>query len=106
MYLRSDHYTHVGRNCPVHVDMYPVDDLVEIALGEHRNAGNTFRIIVDHPDTCVRLAEALYDARNRLVAHKSAQAAHAEQAEHAAQAVLAAGQGGLTDVAAGGRVAL
>jgi hypothetical protein len=73
MYLRSDHYTHVDRDCPVRVDVYPVDDLVEIALGEHQVAGSsTLRLIVDHPDTCARLAEALYDARNRLVEHTRA----------------------------------
>jgi NAD-dependent dihydropyrimidine dehydrogenase PreA subunit len=74
MYLRSDQYTQVNRDCPVYVDMHPADNVVEISLGEHRTGGDTLRIVVDHPDTCVRLTEALRDARNRLVEHLRVQA--------------------------------
>ncbi|HEX6360524.1 hypothetical protein [Actinophytocola sp.] len=69
MHLRTDQYTHVNRDCPMHVDMYPVDNLVEIALGEHRIGAATLRLVVDHPDTCLRLVAALHDARNRLIEH-------------------------------------
>lgn len=69
IYLRTDQYTHVNQNCPMRVDMYPADDVVEISLGEYRIAGDTLRIVVDHPDTCLRLAEALQDARARLTEH-------------------------------------
>jgi hypothetical protein len=68
-YLRSDQYIHVSRDCPMNIDMHPVDDLVEIALGEHRIGGATLRVIVDHPDACRRLADALHAARDRLVEH-------------------------------------
>lgn len=67
--LRTDQYTHVSHDCPLLVDLYPVDNIVEIALGEQRIGGATLRLVVDHPDTCLRLAEALHDARNRLVEH-------------------------------------
>lgn len=73
-YLRSDQYTHLDRDCPVTVDMCPADDIVEIALGEHRFGGDTLRLVVDHPDTCLRLTEALQDARSRLIAHLHAKA--------------------------------
>jgi hypothetical protein len=69
IYLRTDQYTHVNRDCPVRVDLYPADDVVEIALGEHRISGDTLRLVVDHPDTCVRLVEALQDGRARLLEH-------------------------------------
>ena len=68
-YLRTDQYTHVNRDCPVHVDIYPADDLVEISLGENRFGGATLRLIVDNPDTCVRLVDALHDARDKLTEH-------------------------------------
>ena len=66
--LRIDQYTHVERDCPVTVDVHPADLVVEIALGEHRVDGDTLRLIVDHPDTCLRLAAAIHDARDRLIA--------------------------------------
>jgi hypothetical protein len=73
-YLRSDQYTHVDRDCPMSIDMHPADDVVEISLGEHRIGGDMLRIVVDHPDTCRRLREALQDAGDRLVKHLRAKA--------------------------------
>jgi peptide subunit release factor 1 (eRF1) len=73
-YLRSDEYIHVSRDCPMNIDMHPADDLVEIALGEHRVGGATLRIIADHPDACRRLAEALHNAGDTLVEHLRAKA--------------------------------
>lgn len=67
--LRSDQYTHVDRDCPMSIDMHPADDVVEIALGEYRTGGTTLRLVVDHPDTCRRLSEALQDARDTLIGH-------------------------------------
>ena len=72
--LRIDQYTHMNRDCPVSVDVHPVDDLVEIVLGEYRFGGDTLRLVVDHPDACLRLAEALHDARRKLVEHLRAKA--------------------------------
>lgn len=69
IYLRTDQYTHVSSDCPLRVDMHPADDVVEIALGEHRIAGDTLRLVVDHPDTCLRLVEALSDAHGKLFGH-------------------------------------
>jgi hypothetical protein len=69
IYLRTDQYTHVSQNCPMRVDMHPADDVVEISLGEHRIAGDTLRLVVDHPDTCLLLMETLRDARHRLTEH-------------------------------------
>lgn len=66
-HLSTDQYTHVKRDCPVTVDVHPADHVVEIALGEHRADGDTLRLVVDHPDTCLRLAAALHDARDRLM---------------------------------------
>jgi hypothetical protein len=74
LYLRTDQYTHVSRDCPVHVDLHPADDVVEITLGEHRIGGDTLRLVADHPDTCLRLAQALRDAHSRLVSHLYAKA--------------------------------
>ena len=73
-YLRTDQYTHVNRDCPMSVDMHPADDLVEIVLGEYRIGGDTLRLVVDHPDTCHRLIEALRDAGTRLTGHLHAKA--------------------------------
>jgi hypothetical protein len=74
IYLRTDQYTRVSRDCPVSIDMYPADDVIEVSLGENRFGGDTLRLIVDHPDTCLRLVEALHDARVRLLDHLRAKA--------------------------------
>jgi hypothetical protein len=68
-HLRTDQYTHVNRDCPMSIDVYPADDVVEVALGEHRFGDATLRLVVDHPDTCLRLVEALHTARNTLIEH-------------------------------------
>jgi hypothetical protein len=68
-YLKIDQYTHVDRHCPVRVDVCPADDFVEITLGEAQLSGVTLRLIVDHPDTFVRLAEALHDGHVKLIDH-------------------------------------
>jgi hypothetical protein len=68
-YVRTDQYTHIDRRCPMRTDLHPVDDVVEIALGEARFGDSTLRLIFDDPDTCLRLTEALHDAGNRLAVH-------------------------------------
>jgi hypothetical protein len=68
-YLRSDQYTQVDRECPIKVDLHPAENFVEIALGEYRIGGDMLRLLVDHPDTCVRLAKALHEAHNKLIRH-------------------------------------
>lgn len=75
-YIRSDQYTHVAQDCPVNVDMHPVDGVVEITIGECRFGGDALRLIVGHPDVCLRLTDALRDAQARLVGHLRAQASH------------------------------
>jgi hypothetical protein len=74
MNLRTDQYTRVDPDCPMSIDMHPADDLVEVILGEHRFGDDTLRLVVDHPDTCARLAKALSDARARLTEHLYAKA--------------------------------
>jgi hypothetical protein len=67
--LHTDQYTHVTRDCPVNVDLHPADDTVEITLGEGRTGGNTLRLLLDHPDACVRLMAAVDEARIKLIGH-------------------------------------
>jgi len=67
--LRTDQYTHMHINCPMRVDLHPADDVVEITLGEYRINEATLRLVVDHPETCLRLVDVLQDAHNRLVEH-------------------------------------
>jgi len=74
IYIRTDQYTHVSGDCPMHVDLHPADDVIEIALGEHRIGGDTLRLVVDRPDTCLRLSEALLDASDTLARHLHAKA--------------------------------
>lgn len=68
-YLRIDQYTRVDRDCPVKIDLHPADDVVEITLGEHRIGGDTLRLLVDHPDTFLHLAESINTARHQLISH-------------------------------------
>jgi hypothetical protein len=68
-YVRTDQYTHIDRHCPMRTDLHPVDDVVEVALGEARFGDSTLRLIFDDPDTCLLLTEALHDAGNRLAVH-------------------------------------
>ena len=72
-YLRTDQYTHVSRDCSVSTDMHPADHVVEITLGERRFGDDTLRLVIDHPDTCLRLTEALNEAHNKLTAHLRAE---------------------------------
>lgn len=74
LYIRTDQYTHISRDCPVHIDLHPADDVVEITLGEHRISGDTLRLVADHPDTCLRLSEAFREAHNTLTKHLHAKA--------------------------------
>lgn len=72
--LRSDQYTYVDRACPMRIDMHPVDDIVEIILGEYRYGGDTLRLVVDDPDTLLQLTETLGEARTTLTQHLRAKA--------------------------------
>lgn len=83
-YLSVDQYARVDRDCPVNVDLHPADDVVEITLGEHRIGGDTLRLLVDHPDTFLRLAESIDEARRRLVSHL-----HAKSVRNPAMSQLA-----------------
>lgn len=74
LYLRTDQYTYLDRSCPMRTDVHPVDDFVEITLGEHRFGGDTLRLVVDDPDTLRHLAETLGEARTKLVQHLHAKA--------------------------------
>ena len=92
MNLSTDQYTRVNRDCPVSIDVHPADDLVEIVLGENRLGGNTLRLVVDHPDTFLLLAEALHHARNELEEHlrtKTNGELPGGSAEHEPRVVLA-----------------
>ncbi len=73
-YLQTDQYTRVNRDCPVKVELHKVDNLAEIILGEHRFGSDALRLLVDHPDTCTRLIDALAEARNQLTTHQSSKA--------------------------------
>lgn len=44
-YLRADMYTYLDRSCPLRTDLHPVDDIVEIVIGEHRFGGDTLRLV-------------------------------------------------------------
>jgi hypothetical protein len=79
-YLHTDQYTRVNHNCPVNVQLHQVDNLVEIILGEHRFGGDALRLLVDHPETCTRLMDALAKAHNQLTIHQSSCAKSASTA--------------------------
>lgn len=67
--VRTDQYVYVDRGCPVRADVQPVDDFVEVVLGDHRCSGSTLRLVVDHPDMLLRLAETLNKAHTRFIEH-------------------------------------
>jgi hypothetical protein len=68
-HLPTDQYTRVTSNCPMSIDLHPVDDVIEIILGDYRTDGDTLRLVIDNPDTVLRLSTTLHDARTRLVEH-------------------------------------
>lgn len=72
--LRTDQYTYVDIGCPMRTDVHPADDLVEIVFGESRFGGDTLRLVVNDPDTLVRLSETFHEARVKLVEHLRAKA--------------------------------
>lgn len=67
--LRTDQYTYIGHGCPMRSDLHPADDIVEIILGEDRFGDDTLRLVVDTPDTLLRLAETLRDGHSKLTHH-------------------------------------
>jgi hypothetical protein len=67
--LRTDQYTYIERGCPMRSDLHPADNLVEIILGEHRFGDDTLRLVVDAPDTLLRLAETLREGHSKLTHH-------------------------------------
>jgi len=71
-YLDTDQYTRVRRGCPMSVDVHPIDEVVEIVLGEERSNDGSLRLQIDDPDTCVRLMQSLDDARIWLVRNRGA----------------------------------
>lgn len=73
-YLRTDQYTYLDRSCPMRTDVHPVDDFVEIVLGEYRLGGDTMRFVVNDPDTLLRLTETFTEARAKLIQHLRAKA--------------------------------
>lgn len=68
-YLRTDQYTYLNNSCPLRVDLHSADDFVEIVLGEYRFGGDTLRLVVNDPDTLLRLTETLDEARATLIRH-------------------------------------
>jgi hypothetical protein len=73
-YLRIDQYIYLDHSCPVRTDVHPADDFVEVVLGECRFGGDTVRLVVDDPDTLLRLAETFGEARTKLIRHLHAKA--------------------------------
>jgi hypothetical protein len=69
MNLRTDQYTYVDRSCPVRTDLHPADDVVEIVFGEYRFGGDMLRLVVNDPDTLLRVTTTLEEARHKLVDH-------------------------------------
>lgn len=67
--LRTDQYTYLDRSCPMRTDVHPVDDFVEITLGEYRFGDDTLRLVVNDPETLLRLTETLTEAHTKLVLH-------------------------------------
>ena len=72
--LRTDQYTYLDRSCPMRTDMHPADDFVEITLGEYRFGDDTLRLVVNDPDTLLRLTEMFGEARTKLIHHLHAKA--------------------------------
>lgn len=75
-YLRADMYTYLDRSCPVRTDLHPVDDLVEIVIGEYRFGGDTLRLVVNDPEMLLQLTETLDEARLKLIEHLRQKACH------------------------------
>lgn len=67
--VRTDQYIYVDRGCPVRADVHPIDDFVEVVLGDQRFSGSTLRLVVDDPDMLLRLTETLDEARVRFIDH-------------------------------------
>jgi hypothetical protein len=75
-HLRTDQYTYLDRSCPMRTDMHPADDFVEIVFGEHRFGGDTLRLVINDPDTLLRITETLGEARTKLIDHLRVKARH------------------------------
>ena len=55
-------------------DVHPADDFVEIVLGEYRFGGDTLRLVVNDPETLLRMTKTLDEARHKLAEHLYAKA--------------------------------
>ncbi|GAB1516357.1 hypothetical protein [Actinophytocola sp. KF-1] len=68
-FLNTDEYVKVNRNCPIRTDLHPADNFVEITFGDDRSGESTLRLVVAHPDTLLRMSEAIGTAHVKLVKH-------------------------------------
>ena len=68
-YLHTDLYVNVNRDCPIRTEVHPIDDFVEVILGEHRFAGNALRLVIKDPSALLRVTEKLRAAHAELVEH-------------------------------------
>lgn len=83
--VRTDQYVYVDRGCPARAEVHPIDDFVEVVLGDLRFSGSTLRLVVDDPDVLLRLTETLDEARAKFIDHlqqKNAQLSQDVQSEH------------------------
>jgi len=67
--LRTDQYTYLDRGCPMRSDVHPADDFVEIVFGEYRFGGDTLRLVVNDPETLLRMTKTFDEARHKLAEH-------------------------------------
>ncbi|MGX7828975.1 hypothetical protein ACTG9Q_28200 [Actinokineospora sp. 24-640] len=66
-HLTSESWHHLAPGCPIAIDVQPVDQYVEVVIGDRVGSVNAVTLILAHPDTCERLISAATEARDQLI---------------------------------------
>lgn len=66
-HLISESWHHLAPGCPIAIDVQPVDQHVEVVIGDRVGRVNAVTLVLAHPDTCDRLISAATEARDQLI---------------------------------------
>ncbi|MGX7829770.1 hypothetical protein ACTG9Q_32265 [Actinokineospora sp. 24-640] len=66
-HLISESWHHLAPGCPIAIDVQPVDQHVEVVIGDRVGRVNAVTLVLADPDTCERLITAATEARDQLI---------------------------------------
>ncbi|MGW5720800.1 hypothetical protein ACWEVP_31825 [Amycolatopsis sp. NPDC003865] len=80
----SDDRHHIQPGCPVEAELYPIEGVAEVVIGDVAADGCAVRLVLQDVDTAHQLMEAVRHARNVLACYL-----YGDDAEEAAEPIVA-----------------